>query len=100
MKTTLKAALVSLALAGGTLALGAQMAPAMADSVTVGVGNGGIAFGYSDGYWDRAHSWHAWRDEREAARWREENREHYYAWKHDRDHDHGWRDRDRYWDRH
>jgi hypothetical protein len=97
MKITLKAALVTLALAGGATAIGA---PAMADSVSVGIGGGGIAFGYSDGYWDRAHSWHAWRDENEAAKWRAANADHYYGWKHDRDHDVGWRESDRYWDRH
>jgi hypothetical protein len=34
---------------------------------------GGIAFGYSDGYWDREHRWHGWRDAQEAAAWRAEH---------------------------
>lgn len=73
--------------------------PAAADNVTVAVNPGGIAFGYADGYWDRERNWHAWRDAREAEAWRREHREHYYEWRHDRDEDHGWRDRDRWWDR-
>ena len=67
--------------------------------MTVAVGpGGGIAFGYSDGYWDRAHNWHAWRNAQEAAAWRAENREHYYEWKHDRDASMGWHE-ERYWER-
>ncbi|HUA51076.1 MAG TPA: hypothetical protein VMB81_02870 [Candidatus Sulfotelmatobacter sp.] len=75
-------------------------APAVAADVSVGVGPGGIAFGYADGYWDRGHNWHAWRNHEEMEHWRAENREHYYAWNHDRDHDHGWRDKERYWEHH
>ncbi len=97
MQRIVKAALVTLALAGGSLAIGA---PAMADSVAVGVGPGGIAFGFNDGYWDREHHWHAWENAAAATRWREANREHFFAWKHDRDKDMGWRESDRYWDRH
>jgi len=85
------------ALIGGSLLAGI---PAMAADVIVGVGPGGIAFGYNDGYWDRGHNWHAWRNHEEAERWRAENREHYFAWKHNRDHDKGWRESDRYWDHH
>jgi hypothetical protein len=69
----------------------------MADNVTVAVSPGGVAFGYSDGYWDRDHHWHAWRNHEEAARFQAENRAHYYNYKHDRDKDHGWHN-DRYWD--
>jgi hypothetical protein len=94
MRRTLRTALVTFALAGGSLAVAL---PAVADDVTVGIGHGGIAFGYSDGYWDREHSWHQWRDEREANEFRRENREHYYERKHEEDRDHGWRDNDRWW---
>jgi hypothetical protein len=97
MRTTTKIALVALALAGGSLAVTGQ--PALADNVTVGVSPGGFAFGYSDGYWDRNHAWHAWENKEQAARFREENRDHYYEWKHDRDPDQGWRS-ERWWDRH
>jgi len=85
------------ALIGGSLMAGV---PARAADVTVGVGPGGIAFGYADGYWDRTHSWHAWKNHEEAEHWRAANRDHYYEWRHDRDGDKGWRDSDRYWDHH
>jgi len=91
------ALMLGAAMLGGWLLAGA---PARAAEVTVGVGAPGIAFGYNDGYWDRERHWHAWRNHEEAERWRAANREHYYAWRHDRDHDQGWRDHDRYWDRH
>jgi hypothetical protein len=70
---------------------------AAAESVTIDTG--GIAFGYSDGYWDRGHQWHQWRDQREAQAWREKNAEHYYDRRHDREKDGGWRD-DSWWNRH
>ncbi|MBI3516887.1 MAG: hypothetical protein HY060_22885 [Proteobacteria bacterium] len=96
MSRRIKTLVLAVALLGGPLLAGA---PALAAEVTVGVGPGGIAFGYADGYWDRERNWHAWRDREEHDRWREANREHYHGWKHDRDHDHGWHEHDRYWDR-
>jgi hypothetical protein len=86
---------------GAALIAGSLLAggPAIAANVTVGVGEGGIAFGYADGYWDRGHNWHGWRDRDEHDRWRAENREHYHGWKHDRDRDQGWHEGNRYWDR-
>jgi hypothetical protein len=97
MRMPIKTALLALALAGGSFIAGHS---ALADNVTVTVGPaGGIAFGYSDGYWDRAHAWHAWRNAEEAAAWRTENREHYFEWRHDRDASMGWRE-ERWWDRH
>jgi hypothetical protein len=95
MKRLVITALLTLALAGGSLPVAA---PAMAQ-VNVGVDVGGIAFGYTDGYWDRDHHWHAWRNRREAAEWRAQNRDHYYAMRHDRVDGHGWRE-ERYWDHH
>jgi len=89
-------ALIALAMGTSTLGLGL---PAMADSVVVGVGpGGGVAFGYRDGYWDRAHAWHRWENRRAAAAWRAQNRAHYYAYRHTRDHEGGWRERERYWE--
>jgi hypothetical protein len=97
MTKTLHAALVAVALGGATLI---TAAPTMAaDNVTVAVSPGGIAFGYNDGYWDRGHNWHAWKNREEAARFQKENRDHYFDYKHDRDRDAGWRESDRYWER-
>lgn len=93
-----KAAMVAFALGGGSVVAGAAGAPAMAADVTVAVP--GIAFGYNDGYWDRERNFHEWRDRQEADRFRAENRDHYYERKHDEEKDHGWRESDRYWDRH
>jgi len=97
MSRIISAAILALALIGGASAI---TLPAKADNVTVGVGPGGIAFGFSDGYWDRDHHWHAWRNHEEAEHWRAANTAHYYDWKHDRDHDAGWHDSDRYWEHH
>lgn len=56
---------------------------------------GGIAFGYQDGYWDRDRRWHEWQRREDWDRYRAEYREHAYEWRHDRDHDMGWREE--YW---
>jgi hypothetical protein len=93
MRTRIKAAFLTLVLAGGSLLVAH---PAMADNVTVSVGPaGGIAFGYRDGYWDRGHAWHAWENEHAAADWRAANRAHYYDYEHTRRGD-GWRTK-RWW---
>ena len=97
MNKSIKALVLGLALVGGSLAANL---PAQAADVTVGIGGGGIAFGYNDGYWDRAHNWHAWQNKEEADRFRTENHDHYYDWKHDRDGDKGWHDSERYWEHH
>jgi hypothetical protein len=99
MRTTLKAAVATLAiLAGGSLVAGL---PAHAASdVTVQVNPGGVAFGYTDGYWDQSHQWHAWENAQAADKYRTENHDHYYAYKHDRDSDKGWRENDTWWSRH
>jgi hypothetical protein len=98
MRSTIGVAFVALAVAGGSLAPGL---PAAADSVTITATlPAGIAFGYSDGYWDQSHHWHAWRNRQEAEAFREHDRAHYYAWKHDRDPDKGWHDHDMWWHRH
>ena len=57
-----------------------------------------IAFGYSDGYWDRGHQWHAWRDREEAQTWQRQNPAHYYERRHDEEATAGWHDGDRWWE--
>lgn len=57
VKTITRAALVAALLsAAGTLA---PTMPAQAQ-VSVGFNVGNVAFGFSDGYWDRGHVWHPW----------------------------------------
>ncbi len=94
MKRIMTTALITLALAGGSVAA----IPAMAQ-VGISVGGVGIAFGYSDGYWDRAHHWHHWRNRREATEWRAANADHYSDMRHDRAPGGGWRD-EHYWENH
>jgi hypothetical protein len=96
MKSFVKVALVTLALAGGSLAVG--MPAQAADHVEFSLGN--IAFGYSDGYWDQSRHWHAWRKHSDAVAFRQANADHYYARKHTADKAKGWRDSDRYWEHH
>lgn len=95
MRRTITFAIAALALAAAPLA---TIAPAAAADATVSVNSGGIAFGYSDGYWDRDHQWHQWRDRDEAREWREHNKDHYYDRRHDEEKDAGWRG-ERWWDR-
>jgi len=92
MKLSSKAALIALALSIVPLSARA------AERVVIDFGN--VAFGYSDGYWDHDRHWHRWHHHRDWDRFREERREHAYEWRHDRDHDQGWRDNDRYWEHH
>jgi len=93
----MRMALIALAMGTSTLGLAT---PVMAQAVVAVEPAGGIAFGYRDGYWDRAHAWHRWENRRAAAAWRAENREHYYAYAHTRDREQGWREHERYWDNH
>jgi hypothetical protein len=98
MRMILGAALVGFSLIGASAVIAP---PAIAaDNVTVGIGGGGIAFGYSDGYWDRGHQWHNWENKDAADRYRSESKDHYYDRKHDAAENQGWRDNDRYWDHH
>jgi len=55
-------------------------APA-AGAATLSFNFGNVAMGYSDGYWDNGHRWHAWR-RGELARYRAEHRDSYHAWRH------------------
>jgi len=56
-----------------------------------------VAFSYSDGYWDRDHRWHRWRNAAEHRYYREHYADHYYKVRHDRGHHNGWRE-ERWWD--
>jgi hypothetical protein len=93
----LKGALVALALAAAPLAV---PPPAQA-AVDFSISLGDAAFAYSDGYWDRDHHWHAYRNKAEARYFRDHFRDHYVAARHDRDRkdrNMGWRE-ERWWER-
>jgi hypothetical protein len=79
-----KMALVAVALAA---------APTMAFSQSVSFNLGNVAIGYNDGYWDRAHNWHAWERAEHRDAYRAEKSAEYHEWKHDRDRDMGWHER-------
>jgi hypothetical protein len=64
---------------------------ALADSITFSTGN--VAIGYSDGYWDRGHAWHAWHNDHDRDAYRHSRNAEYHEWKHDRDRDMGWHER-------
>jgi hypothetical protein len=90
MRKVLNGAIIALALTGAALATAGT---ASAERVGVSLNFGNVAFGYQDGYWDRGHRWHHWRDADEVRRYRLVTTNHYYGWRHDRDRDHGWHDR-------
>lgn len=84
------------ALSGAILALGfagASMAVTSPASAGIGISFdvGNVAFGYQDGYWDQNHHWHHWRNRHEARMYRNSAGNHYSNYRHDRDHDNGWR---------
>ena len=96
MNRLITSALVSLCLAGATLGAGTPASAAADFSISLG----NAAFAYSDGYWDRDHHWHAWRNRAESEYFRSHFGEHYVNTRHDRDrrdHDQGWRG-ERWWD--
>lgn len=66
-------------------------------SCVVAPPRGDVAFGYSDGYWDHEHHWHAWQNRDDSARFRAANHDHYYDRPHTSDKDQGWHDNDQYW---
>lgn len=92
-KNTL-AALVAALLATGTLA----PLPKAHAAVSVQFDGGNVAFGYSDGYWDRGHQWHRWPSTAVRNDWHKQNGAHYYGHAHTHDRGAGWRDNDHYWE--
>ncbi len=81
--------LIALAVAAAPVAFGG---PAFAQT-TVQFDVGNVAIGYTDGYWDHNHTWHAWRRHEDIEAYRAAKNAEYHEWKHDRDHDMGWHER-------
>ncbi|HEX4195408.1 MAG TPA: hypothetical protein VHY80_20035 [Stellaceae bacterium] len=90
-----KAALVAALLAAGALA---PVAATPAHAASVQFNSGNVAFGYSDGYWDRSHQWHRWPNTAARTDWRKTNKEHYYTHAHTHDKGGGWHDSDHWWE--
>ena len=102
MRSTIKVALIALAVGGSSLALTlpAIAAESVSTTTTTVTPGGGFAFGYNDGYWDQAHTWHTWENQQAMTTYRTANHEHYYEYRHDRDPDGGWREKEMYWNNH
>jgi hypothetical protein len=87
MKTSLKILLAAAALSTASLA---ATAPASAQPTSFSFRVGDVAMGFSDGYYDRGHRWHHWRNAREHD-WYRANYAHSYrgmrhrGWDRDRD---------------
>lgn len=99
MKHIINGALIALALAAAPMAVAPAQARAAVD-FSVSLGN--AAFGFSDGYWDRDHHWHAYRSRAEGRYFRDHFKDHYIASRHNRDRkdrNMGWRE-EHWWDRH
>ena len=68
------------------------LSPAHArDAFTFSFDTGAVAFAYSDGYWDRNHNWHGWRNSNEARAYRSQYAHNYKATRHNRERNQGWR---------
>ena len=96
MRCTIKMALIAVAMGTSTLGLAA---PVMAQVVVVAPA-GGIAFGYSDGYWDHDHQWHRWQSTRHRQAYQHAEGAEYHAVRHTRAANQGWHDRGDHHDDH
>jgi hypothetical protein len=82
MKTSLKILLAASALCTAGLITTASAQPT---SFSFRVGD--VAVGYNDGYYDRGHNWHSWRNAREHRWYRVNYGRGYRGMRHDQDHD-------------
>ena len=74
-----------------TLSLTAASPVQARDAFTFSFDTGAVAFAYSDGYWDREHNWHGWRNSSEARAYRSQYAHNYKATRHNRERNMGWR---------
>lgn len=95
MMSNLKIALLAFTCIASSVA---ATTPASADNVTVTIGPGGLAFGFSDGYWDQNRHWHRWRNDYERDRFRRAYPSYYTHRRHDHVNGWGWRDDHRWWE--
>jgi hypothetical protein len=98
VRRTIGIAFAALALAAVPLA---TVTPAAArDDARFSADPASVAFGYNDGYWDRDHQWHSWANKSDSQWYRTHYKSHYYSRRHDAAKEQGWRESDRWWDRH
>jgi hypothetical protein len=74
--------IVVLGLAGATFAV---TNTASAAGVGISFNFGNVAIGYQDGYYDRGHQWHQWRNQNDARSYRGRSGNQYHDYKHTRD---------------
>jgi hypothetical protein len=91
----MKKLLLVTALAGGMFAVVAPNEAMARDRLAFSFDTGGVAFAYSDGYWDRDRRWHRWRDANERRMYRRHFAHNYYDHPRSRARNMGWRDFDR-----
>ncbi len=84
MKTSIKTLLAASLLCGAGMI---AAVPASAQPTSFSFRLGDVAIGYSDGYYDRSHRWHSWRNAREHQWYRVNQRNYYRGMRHDRDRD-------------
>ncbi|HKQ11394.1 MAG TPA: hypothetical protein VJS85_09405 [Rhizomicrobium sp.] len=84
MKTSFKILLGASAL---SMAGFASAVPAAAQPTTFSFRAGDVAFGYTDGYYDRDRRWHRWENARERNWYRARYYHNYRGMRHDRDRD-------------
>lgn len=96
MNSNLRAAIVAAGLVGMTFSTGG-IASAATPGTTNSMGAPGVtlnpgevALGYSDGYWDHSHAWHAWRNQDDMQSYKSAQNTQFHDWKHSRDPDQGW----------
>ena len=83
--------LVKIAALSASLLGSAAIGSANAADVSVTFDPGNVAYGYTDGYWTKSHEWHTWSKPEYVETYRHYKGAHYYNYRHDRDHDMGWR---------
>ena len=60
----------------------------MANAATIGFDFGNVAIGYSDGYYDHSHHWHAWRRHADMMQWQRDHAADWHNWRHNDRHHH------------
>ena len=90
MKVLVAASFIGASLALATMSGGI----ARADDFHFSFDTGGVRFAFQDGYWDRDHHWHAWRNKREREEFHHRFADRYDTSMHTKVRNQGWRDDD------
>jgi hypothetical protein len=77
---------------GNDYRYGNDYGPSRRNGVSFSFVLGNVAFGYSDGYYDRNRRWHGWRNNTERNWYQRNHRDSYHHMRRDHDRDHNRRD--------